>query len=208
MSYSAHSEGGARVDVEKLVKKVAPWLVLAGFVLMLFGIICFASAANGKGLLMDAYYMMDLDHEFGRFSPGMARKLFRHMGLLKTTVSGFQRFSTGMRWPLFLLGAGSAGFGAFIMFRTGMVTLYGLKEAGKLAIAKLPVIKDKAAQAVHSINTRGRCGNCGARLSGGAAFCQQCGAKVEAAQSGEKCPRCGHMNSRGADYCRGCGRPL
>jgi class 3 adenylate cyclase/tetratricopeptide (TPR) repeat protein len=47
------------------------------------------------------------------------------------------------------------------------------------------------------------CPQCKSENSLVAAFCDQCGARLE-----EPCPHCGEPNREGAKFCRGCGQPL
>ncbi len=53
----------------------------------------------------------------------------------------------------------------------------------------------------------GNCARCGAVLAEGAAFCSECGERVEAKESLPFCAQCGAELPEGASFCSSCGAP-
>lgn len=55
-----------------------------------------------------------------------------------------------------------------------------------------------------------QCANCGAKLSAGSRFCNQCGSPVETKQETDTipCPVCGEKNAAGSRFCNACGSKL
>ncbi|MBI4636560.1 MAG: zinc ribbon domain-containing protein, partial [Candidatus Rokubacteria bacterium] len=53
------------------------------------------------------------------------------------------------------------------------------------------------------MSPRVKCPRCQAQNPADAAFCDECGARLEAA-----CPSCGEVNRIGAKFCKKCGHPL
>ena len=51
------------------------------------------------------------------------------------------------------------------------------------------------------------CSRCGAVLSEGAAFCSECGERVESKESLPFCVQCGSKIPEGAQFCSSCGAP-
>ena len=81
------------------------------------------------------------------------------------------------------------------------------KNAGMMAAQQGTPSNYKQGQGRQQAGSGMKCGKCGKDLNAGTKFCNNCGAKVVAAEKKKFCPECG-TEYRGGKFCNNCGHKM
>jgi len=197
--------------MSKYKKYIAPAMLAAGAVLVIFAVACLCSAGKGIGSLEDTYYYLGMNLHHGRFGAGDAGEvigMLRDMGIADAVIGGFEVFSIYARFPLLIAGVLLAAAGAVLMLRRGFAVPEGAGAFAALAIDRIKKWIAAAWLWINGIVKGARCPVCGGKLTKEARFCGLCGAQLTADTEHALCPDCGAQLEGDANFCNSCGRDM